>query len=132
MNSEDYRSLLELVQHQLREIGESEIADDDRYVAREVDAKTALRPEDLLVEMLASFERILAVQDQQTFIAALKRLNGSISGPAISGAEVISPIPGSLTEATSLAETPDLRSLRLDIRRLLGELRESRDGGWQS
>lgn len=129
MNADDFRSLLELAKQQLRDIGEPEIADEDRLAAREREITEPLRQEDLLIEMLSSFGRVLAGQDRRTFEASLKSINESISESEITGAEVLAPIAADPTETTNLGAAPDLGPLRTELRQLIAELRESRHGG---
>ena len=128
MNADDFRSLLELVKQQLRDIGEPEIADEDRLAAREREIAEPLRQEDLLIEMLSSFGRVLSVQDRRTFEASLKIINESIADSEISGAEILAPIAADPTETTNLGSAPDLGALRAELRQLIAELRESRRG----
>lgn len=129
MNSDDFRSLLDLVKQQLRDIGESEIADEDRLATREREIAEPLQQEDLLIEMLSSFGRVLAVQDRRTFEASLKTINESVSESEIAGAEILAPIAADPTEKTNLGAAPDLGPLRMELRQLIAELRESRHGG---
>jgi len=129
MNAEDVRSLLELVKHQLRDIGEPEIADEDRFASRGRENAEPLQHEDLLIEMLSSFGRVLAVQDRRTFDASLQTINENISESKIDEAEILAPIAADATETTNLGAAPDFGPLRAELRQLIAELRESRLGG---
>src|SRR5262245_60175267 len=129
MNADDFHFLLELTKQHLRDIGEPEIADEDRLTGRAREFSEALQQDVLLIEMLSSFERVLAVQDRQTYVASLNRINASISESQLIGAEIVAPLAAKPTQVTNLGAVPDLSPLRSELRQLIAELRDAQRGG---
>lgn len=127
MNERDYRALIELVEGQLRSIGASDLADPQHYVVFEDGEARLLDPFNRLIQMLEALDRKMAIEDRATFDAAMESLNRSTAGEGPRAALVELARDQEVDAVkVDLSGAPDLRETRMMLRRLIGQLRESR------
>lgn len=125
MDTDDYRTLVELLQNQLREVGAGEIADVRLYASRETDTED-LRPpspKEHVIAMLEAFDRYLSIRDYNTFSVALARINETLTASTLEDAVFVPLSEAVETPSISLGEAPDLGSIRKDLRILVDQLR---------
>lgn len=133
MNSEEFRQLEGLVRRQFEEVGLPDLGQEELYLVRGEEDEL-LRPEarNLLVEMLKVFERHLATQDIQTYEESLQIIAQSVSGPSPERAVVQQIFDADLGTLTGpiedLSDSPNLWTLRADLRRLINDLLETPQG----
>ena len=129
MDTTDYRELVELLQHQLREAGAGELADIRLYAVREAGTGDIrlVSPREQAIAMLEAFDRYLSIRDRRTFSNALARINETLAEPAVKDAGFV-PLSEAVADSTfTLGTAPDLSTLRKDLQVLIGQLQE--DGG---
>lgn len=128
MDDDDFRALIEVLARELRAVGAGDIADERHYLQPETEDGEArlYDPQRRLVEMLKAFERKLAVEDRATYDTALSRLNDTIRGEALRGAEVELGLDEDReARFIDLALAPDLSEARQMNSDLVGQLIES-------
>ena len=128
MDDDDFRDLIALVEGELREIGAGGIADPRHYLTDPDDGgeRRLLDPQKHLVELLAAFERKLAVEDRGVFVAALERINMTLRDGGIQGAVLeLASEEDRKTRVLDLSRAPDLSELRQETLSLIGNLIES-------
>jgi hypothetical protein len=129
---EEFRELESLIRTQFEEIGVPEIGAEELYFVRDSDGDLLRRPDarTFTVEMLKTFDRYLATQDQQTYQESLGIIRQSISeGPFPERAVVQPPLETDIgfspDAPTDLADAPDLAGIRRELRRLIIEIIET-------
>ena len=129
MDTADYRELVELLQHQLREAGAGELANIRLYASREADTGDlrSASPKEHAIAMLQAFDRYLSIRDRHTFLTALARINETLAETAVEDAAFV-PLSEAVADSSiSFGVAPDLSTLRKDLRVLINQLQE--DGG---
>lgn len=132
MTEEDFRALIILVEEQLKQIGADDVADAKHYVVEADDGEfVLLDPFSRLVAMLEALDRKMATQDRQTYEAAMAQLNQATRGDAPHGGPYAAFVEFPRDESSEavkvdLGDAPSLREVRMMLRRLVGELNESR------
>jgi len=127
MDNDDYRALIDILKGQLRAAGAGEIADDRHYLFPDPNdgEPRLMEPLKQLTQMLAAFERKLAMEDRQTFERALGRMNEVLRGERINGAEYIPARDGDREpRPIDLARAADLTQVREGVQHLIGRLQE--------
>ncbi|MDR3525574.1 MAG: hypothetical protein P4L66_15900 [Acetobacteraceae bacterium] len=129
MDDDDFRALIAVLEQELRGAGATDIADPRHYLRPGIEGGEArlLNPQERLVEMLAAFERKLAMEDRATYHKALARMNEALDSDGPQGAvfELVreqerTPI------VVDLGDAPELGELRDEIGLLITRLLESR------
>jgi hypothetical protein len=127
MDERDYRALIELVEERLRSVGAADLADPQHYVFFEDGEARLLDPFNRLIQMLEALDRKMAVEDKATYDAAIRSLNRSTAGEGPRAALVELARDQEIDAVkVDLSGAPDLRETRMMLRRLIGQLRESR------
>lgn len=124
MNSEDYLGLVDLLTRQLQESGAGEIASPRHYVEYnpETGETRLLPPRQRLIEMLAAFERFLAVRDRATLRSSLERINALAIKGRVAAVEVLLTPGDGEGKVVNLAGAPELSEMRTQVRQLIRQL----------
>lgn len=123
MDDDDYRAVIDALARELRSSGASDIADQRHYSAEDPDTgdRRLIAPQHRLVEMLYGFERFLAIQDRQTYTQAMGQIQATLLGKGPEAASVMQTTDDAPREYL-LAEAPDLREVRDDVKALIARL----------
>lgn len=124
MNSDDYLSLIDLLTEKLQQSGAGEITAPQHYVEynRETGETRLLPPRQRLIEMLAAFERFMAVRDRATLRLSLDRINVLATEGRVEEAEVLLTPGEEEGVAVDLARAPELSEIRAQVRQLVRQL----------
>jgi hypothetical protein len=132
LDDDDYRALIVIVSEELRASGAADLADERHYAKADEDTGETrlLDPPRRLIEMLEAFERFLAIQDREIYRAALTSIARTVEGEAPRRATVVL-TTDDVPREVDLSETPDLSTIRKDLRRLIIRLLDGdlRHGG---
>ena len=126
MELEEFDELIEQTSRLLREAGVGTLADRERYTVRDPETvgPRALRPDRQLIEMLAAFERHLAILDRGTFQRAVTIANDAIVDGALEDAVFVPTAEEGEGTQFSFRDAPDLHELRLRVKDLIKRLGE--------
>lgn len=120
MDDDDFRALIAVVAGELRASGAADIADGRHYskLDEETGEARLLEPQLRLVEMLKAFDRFLAIQDRNTYNAAILSISQSVESESPRRATVTLTTDGAPHEV-DLSTAPDLKPIREDLQRLI-------------
>lgn len=128
MEEEEIIDLIGLVQEQLRKSGAGDLANDRHYLMDFGGSgePRLLPPLKHLIEMLEAFGRHMAVRDRQTHDLAINGINAHLDGETqVEGAVVVPAEGARFRDEVDLSRAADLGQLRANLRRLIGNLRET-------
>lgn len=133
MDEDDFRSIVAVIQDELRTIGGEDLADVDNYVVGGGELERPLSNAELAIQMLQSFERLLAMRDRSTYTRSMSEIGELVTGGerpesavVLLGARI--PEMSGLPPTLNLSDTPDLSDILGELQRLIGRLKEARRG----
>lgn len=136
MTDDDFIALIELLQNQLRDIGEPSLGDMRYYSDRPTEAterppggagEDRLPAKQMLLAMLSAFDRHLSVQDRTTFSDATRRIAEVARDFNVEEVLFEDDFDFAQDKVTcNLAEAPDLSGIRRDLNSLIGRLNDLR------
>lgn len=134
MDEDDWREIVQLIQDELREVGQEDIADLSNYEVREGAERFLPEPRHLVKEMLDALRRDMAARSSTTAQKSLRRLSQLIDeGERPKEAVVLVDPDRSLVEGRETRErldgTPNVSEADEDLEQLIYQLAEIGFGG---
>lgn len=124
MDGDDFRALIAELEAQFRDIGASELADEDQYTSRDENTgeERMLEPRERLIAMLRAFDRFLGVRDGSTFQDAMRRIREHTRGEGPERVLFVPVADESVRRERDLSEIPNLSPVRRELRALIDQL----------
>ncbi|MQT13443.1 hypothetical protein [Segnochrobactrum spirostomi] len=130
MDEDDFLHLVALLTEQLQQIGHGDIAEERHYLRADADDDEAvlIPPQELLIEMLAAFERRILTEDIGTYNKSIRIINENTdgSGPDYAEIEIWPTASRGVSYQRISDHSTDLREVLDDIHSLRAKLIEAR------